>query len=179
MNGSYRVGQRRESFSCGAGPEGWRYTSRTETGDRLDLTIDTQGRVRRLLADFDGWEVRGAVLGPEMVWVRGDHEHSAVATGFTGTSPGFDVAVARMLALEVGATAQAVLVELTAPVGAARTVTHAWARTEAPDAGVERYEVADLATAERWVVYVSGQVVVSREGSRPAVLEALEADTAV
>ena len=65
--------------------------------------------------------------------------------------------------------------ELTAPVGAARTVTHGWARTADPEDGVMRFEVADLQTAERWVLHVADQVVVSREGARPAVLTSLEA----
>jgi hypothetical protein len=174
MRGTYLVDGVEERFSCGPGPAGWRYTSRTEHGDTLDLTTDTHGLVRRMEADFDGWQVRGGMVGEEVLWVRGSQEHSARAAGFTGESPAFDLAVARMLALEIGATAQVALVELTAPVGAARTVRRGWARTEDTDDGVARYEVADLATADRWVLHVSGPVVVSREGSRPAVLTALE-----
>ncbi|MCU1587699.1 MAG: hypothetical protein JWN31_1192 [Frankiales bacterium] len=175
MKGSYLVGDVEERFSCGPGPQGWRYTSKTSLGDTLDLTTDTHGLVRRLVADFDGWEVRGGAVGPEVMWVRGEQEHSAVAAGFTGESPAFDLAVSRMLALQPGETTQVTLVELTAPVGAARTVTQGWARTADPEDGVQRFEVADLATAERWLLHVSEQVVVSREGSRPAVLTSLEA----
>jgi hypothetical protein len=175
MRGSYQLGDTEERFSCGPGPAGWRYTSRTSVGDTLDLTTDTHGVVRRMVADFDGWEVRGGVVGAEVMWVRGEQEHSAVAAGFTGDSPAFDLAVSRMLALEVGATVQVTLVELTSPVGAPRTVTHGWARTVSEDEEVQRFEVADLATAERWVLHVAEQVVVSREGARTAVLSSLEA----
>lgn len=173
MKGSYQLADSQEHFSCGPGPLGWRYTSRTTHGDTLDLVLETHGVVRRMEADFDGWAVRGGVVGDEVVWVRGEQEHSAGAKGFTGESPAFDLAVARLLALDVGATVQVSLVELTSPVGAARTVRHGWARTADPEPGVQRYEVADLATAERWVLHVSGEVLVSREGSRPAVLSGL------
>ncbi len=174
MRGTYLLGDVEERFSCGPGPQGWRYTSRTSHDDTLDLTTDTHGAVRRMVAEFDGWEVRGGAVGDDVLWVRGEQEHSAVAAGFTGDSPAFDLAVSRMLSLEIGATTQLTLVELTGPVGAARTVLHGWARTTDPEDGVQRFEVADLATAERWVVHVAEQVVVSREGSRPAVLTALQ-----
>lgn len=184
MRGSYQVGDVAEQFSCGSGPAGWRYTSHTDHGDTLDLTVEQDGRVRRVLAVFDGWEVRGGTVGEEVHWVRGDDEHTAVAAGFTGRSPAFDIAVARMLALEVGQTAQVTLVELTDPVGAARTVTHGWGRTEcrepptdgavdvdrSVDRCVDRYEVADLATGERWVLHLAPEVLVSREGARQAHL---------
>jgi hypothetical protein len=168
VRGSYRRADTVEHFTCGAG----RYTSRTDDGDTLDLTTD-HGRVRRLVADFDGWTVKGGSVGDELLWVRGEEEHRAVAAGFTGDSPAFDVAVARMLGLDVGATAQVLLVELMLPVGAARTVRQGWGRVESPDPEVERYEVADLATAERWTVNLAGPVVISREGSRPVVLDTL------
>lgn len=170
MRGAYRRGEVVERFSCGAGPDGWRYTSRTESGDTLDLTVDHDGLVRRLLADFDGWQVRGGALADELLWTRGEQEHRALAAGFTGESPAFDVAVARMLALAVGASTTVELVELTSPVGGARTVRQSWSRVPAPDEGVERYDVADLATGERWTVSLSGEVLLSREGSRIAVL---------
>ena len=173
MKGSYLVDGVEEHFSCGPGPLGWRYTSRNAHGDTLDLTLDTLGSVRRLEADFDGWQVRGGVVGDEAVWVRGEQEHTATASGFTGTSPAFDIAVSRLLALDVGAVVQVALVELTSPVGAPITVSHGWTRTADPDPGVQRFEVADLATAERWVVHIAGEVVISREGARPAVLASL------
>lgn len=182
MRGSYRVGDVTERFSCGAGPLGWRYTATTDLGDTLDLTVDTDGRVRRMLAVLDGWQVRGGAVGDEVVWTRGgaegenEHvegageEHVASAAGFTGASPAFDLATARLLHLEVGQSARVTLVELTEPVGAARTVHHGWARTAGPEPDVDRYEVADLDTGERWVLHLSGEVLVSREGARPAHL---------
>lgn len=170
MRGSYRVGEVAERFSCGAGPAGWRYTSTTELGDSLDLTVDDDGRVRRLVAVLDGWEVRGGAVGEELLWVRGETEHRAAAAGFTGSSPAYEVAVARWLGLDVGASSRVALVELTEPVGAARTVQQSWTRTAGPEPDVDRYEVADLATGERWVLHLAGEVLVSREGRSPAVL---------
>ncbi|MGB8651269.1 MAG: hypothetical protein WCD35_11470 [Mycobacteriales bacterium] len=175
MRGRYRVGTVRERFSCGAGPEGWRYTCTNDLRDTLDLTVDDDGRVRRLVAVFDGWTVRGGAVGGEVLWTRGDDgvEHRADAVGFTGTSPAFDVATARLLGLEVGQSRRLALVELTEPVGAARTVQRSWTRVPGPAPDVDRYDVADLATGEGWVVHLSGEVLVSREGARPAVLEEL------
>jgi hypothetical protein len=173
MKGSYQLADSEEHFSCGPGPLGWRYTSRTTHGDTLDLTLENHGLVRRLEADFDGWAVRGGVVGDDVVWVRGELEQSTRAAGFTGESPAFDIALSRMLALDVGALVQVTLVELTAPVGAPRTVVHGWTRTADPEDGVQRFEVADLSTAERWVLHIAGEVVVSREGARPAVLAGL------
>ena len=174
LRGSYRVGDLTERFSCGAGPLGWRYTSTTDLGDTLDLTVDEDGRVRRVQAQFDGWDVRGGTTGPEVLWVRGEDEHRAIAAGFTGVSPAFDLATARLLNLGVGESAKVTLVALTDPVGAARTVHHGWARTAGPEPEVDRYEVADLDTGSRWVLHVSAQVLVSREGERPAHLVALD-----
>jgi hypothetical protein len=174
VRGSYRIGEVVERFSCGAGPAGWRYVSSRDDGDTLDLTVDDDGRVRRLLADLDGWPVKGGSAGDELLWVRGEQEHAATAAGFTGGSPAFDLAVARLLHLEVGETVKVTLVELTEPVGAARTVVHGWARTEGPEPGVDRYEVADLSTGERWVLHLAPEVLVSREGARTAVLTELE-----
>lgn len=173
MKGSYRVEGQIERFSCGAGPVGWRYTSRTELGDALDLTVGHDGRVVHLLADLDGWVVKGGSVGDDVLWVRGEAEHTATAAGFAGSSPAFDLAVARLLRLAVGQTTKVTLVELTDPVGAARTVTHGWARTAGPEPGVDRYEVADLATGERWVLHLAPEVLVSREGSRTAALTEL------
>jgi len=170
VKGSYQLGEVVERFSCGAGPLGWRYTSSTDLGDTLDLTVDDDGRVRRLLAAFDGWEVRGGAVGDELVWVRGEEEHTARAAGFTGSSPAFDLATARLLGLAVGETRRLTLVELTSPVGAARSIRHGWARTVGPEEGVDRYEVADLDTAERWVLHLSSEVLISREGARTAHL---------
>jgi hypothetical protein len=172
VRGRYRVGDAVEEFSCGAGPQGWRYVG-SRDGDSLDLTLDEVGRCVRLLASFDGWDVRGGSVGEEVLWTRGEDEHIAVAAGFTSSSPAFDLATARLLGLEVGESRQLALVELTDPVGAALTVTHAWLRTESLEPDVSRFEVADLATGDRWVLHLSGGVLVSREGSRSAHLVSL------
>ena len=164
MKGSYAVGGDVERFSCGSGPAGWRYLGTRSAGDNVDLTVDTSGRVLRLLVEQDGWALRGGSAGQELLWVRGDDEHRAVAAGFAGTSPAFDLAVARMLALSVGSSRRVTLVEVCEPVAATRTVLHAWARTPCEEPGVDRYEVADLDTADRWVLHLSGEVLVSREG---------------
>ncbi|MCU1596174.1 MAG: hypothetical protein JWO12_3566 [Frankiales bacterium] len=161
MKGSYRVGDLEEAFTCG---DGW-YLGQRPGGDRVELFPDG-----RLIVLHDGWEVRGGRTGPDVVWVRGEQEHSSVAAGFTGTSPGYDLATARLLALQVGQSRQLKLVEITEPVAAARTVTHAWARTEGTEPDVDRYEVADLDTGERWVVHLAGEVLVS---SRTAHLVSL------
>ncbi len=175
MKGSYRVGPVDERFSCGAGPAGWRYVGTRAGGDTVDLTVDAAGRAVRLLAHHDGWELRGGSAGGEVLWVRGEEEHRAGAAGFTGSSPAYDLATARMLGLQVGQTRRVTLVEVSEPVAAARTVEHGWARTEGPEPDVDRYEVADLQTGERWVLHLSGEVLVSREGARTAALTALQA----
>lgn len=168
MKGAYDLGRTVERFTCSPG----RYTSRTDDGDTLELETD-HGRVRRLVAAFDGWAVRGGVVGDEVRWVRGEEEHRAVAQGFTGASPAFDVVTAELVALAPGETRTVTLVELTLPVGAALTVRHGWARLADPDPGVERYQVDDLATGERWTVSLADGVVISREGRHPAVLAGL------
>jgi hypothetical protein len=174
VKGRYRLGDVVEDFSCGAGPQGWRYVSHrsasTLGGDSLDLTLDAAGRCVRLLARFDGWEVRGGSVEPDLLWTRGEDEHRAVAAGFTGSSPAFDLATARLLRLEVGESRQLLLVELADPVGAALTVTHAWLRTAGPEDDVSRYEVADLATGDRWVLHLTADALVSREGTQSAHL---------
>jgi hypothetical protein len=172
VKGVYRVADVEEEFSCGAGPQGWRYVG-SRQGDSLDLTLDAAGRCLRLLATFDGWVVRGGSVGGQLLWTRGEDEHVAAAAGFTGASPAFDLATARLLGLHVGEARQVALVELTDPVGAARTVTHAWLRTESAEPDVARYEVADLDTGERWVLHLSDGALVSREGSRAAHLVSL------
>ncbi len=165
MKGSYAVGEDIEGFSCGSGPAGWRYVGTRAAGDSVDLTVDTSGRVLRLLVEQDGWVLRGGSAGQELVWLRGEDEHRAVAVGFAGSSPAFDLVVARMLALSVGSSQRVTLVEVCEPVAATRTVAHAWARTACEESGVDRYEVTDLDTADRWVLHLSGEVLVSREGA--------------
>lgn len=164
MKGSYLLGDVEEAFTC---DDGW-YLGQRADGDRVELFADG-----RLVALHDGWEVRGGRVGPDMLWVRGDDEHQTAASGFTGASPAYDVATAALLGLAVGERRQLRLVEIAEPVAAARSVTHAWVRTDGPAPDVERYEVADLDTGERWVVHLSAGVLISREGSRPAHLVSL------
>lgn len=163
MKGTYRIGDLVERFTVDEG----NYTGVRDDGDRIEMGHD------RVVAWHDGWEVRGGRVGPELVWVRGSQEHRAVAVGFTGSSPSYDVALARVLRLEVGQEKRVRLVEISEPVGAARTVEQQWTRTAAPEPEVDRYDVADLHTGERWVVHLSGEVLVSRDGARTAWLESL------
>lgn len=174
MRGSYRVdgpsGPAIERFSCGAGPAGWRCTATREDGDgrllaTLDLTVDRTWRTVRLSAEAGGWQLRGGVAGDRVLWRRGGQEHAAVAAGFTGSSPVFAVATARLLGLAPGGTARVRLVRLSDAL-APLTVDEGWGRTaDLPGgAGVERYEVADLATGERRVVHLVGDVVVDATG---------------
>jgi hypothetical protein len=154
-----------ERFRCGPGPAGWRCASeRTDaaTGallSRLDLVLDAAGRALRLRVEAGGWEVRGGVSGPDVLWRRGDVERTERAAGFTGASPAYDVACARLLGLAVGQTRRLRLVELVEPALAALTVDRSWALTGVEE-GVARYEVDDLATGLRRVVLIAGEVVV-------------------
>ena len=145
-----------ERFSCAPGPAGWRYVS-----DQVDLTVDARWSVVRLVVSRAGWHLRGGVVGPDVRWRRGVDERSVRALGFTGLSPAYDVAVARLLALGVGQAQRVRLVEVTEPVAATRTVDVQWARV-ADERGTERFEVDDLATGERRVVHLLGDVVVDR-----------------
>ena len=165
-----------ERFSCAPGPAGWRYVATRDDGGRLDLTLDAGGRCVRLLAAAGGWEGRGGVADAAR-WRRGADEHEEQAAGFTGTSPSYAVATARLLGLEVGEQRRVRLVALTEPALAARTVDEGWALTAVEDRdglAVARYEVADLQTGERRVVHLAGDVVVAVEGARPVTVTELE-----
>jgi hypothetical protein len=162
-----------ERFTCAPGPAGWRYVAeRTDpaTGaplGRLDLTLDAGGRTVRLLARAGGWELRGGALGAEVLWRRGEQERSAAAAGFTGTSPAYAVATARLLALGVGERRRVALVAVTEPVLATRAVDEGWTLTGVERRGgldVARYEVADLATGDRRVVHLAGDLVLDADG---------------
>jgi hypothetical protein len=172
-----------ERFSCARGPVGWRYAAevlapdgRTAAG-LVDITVDDAWRQIRVEVRAEAWIVRGGLVGAEVVWVRagasGEEaaESVAVAGGFIGRSPGFLVAVARMLRLALGATSRVRLVALTEPALVARIVETGWALTSVEehttDAGplpVERYETADLATGERAVVHLAGDVILAASG---------------
>jgi hypothetical protein len=172
-----------ERFSCAAGPVGWRYAAevlapdaRTGTG-LVDLTVDDRWRQLRVEVRAGAWVVRGGVAGAEVVWGRAGasggeaRESAAVAAGFTGRSPGFLVAVPRMLGLAPGATSRVRLIALSEPALAPLAVDTAWALTSVEDhptevgpLPVERYETADLVSGERAVVYLAGDLVLAAPG---------------
>ncbi|MDQ0843143.1 MULTISPECIES: hypothetical protein [unclassified Streptomyces] len=171
-----------EHFQCAPGPSGWRYVSRTTTpsGDdagSVDLALDELGRPIRLELHAASWQVRGAAIDG-VTWVRTDptgtdaREGNAPAHAFTGTSPAFLVATARLLRLAPGAPATRVrLVAFTDPVLAPRTVDQSWAlvKSEAhtTDNGlltVDEYQVSALDTGEQHAVHIAGDVVLAAPG---------------
>ncbi|MFE5024738.1 hypothetical protein ACFRAO_15710 [Streptomyces sp. NPDC056656] len=171
-----------EHFHCAPGPSGWRYVSQTVTpsGDHsgsVDLAIDELGRPIRLELNAASWQVRGAAIDG-VTWVRtdptGTHatEGNAPAHAFTGTSPAFLVATARLLRLTPASPATRVrLVRFTDPVLAPLTLDQSWAllktETHATDNGplnVDEYQVTDLDTGEQQAVHLAGDVVLAAPG---------------
>ncbi|MFF3291872.1 hypothetical protein [Streptomyces sp. NPDC003023] len=171
-----------EHFQCAPGPSGWRYVSRTTTpsGDdagSVDLALDELGRPIRLELHAASWQVRGAAIDG-VTWVRTDptgndaREGNAPAHTFTGTSPAFLVATARLLRLAPGAPATRIrLVAFTDPVLAPLTVDQSWAlvKSEAhtTDNGpltVDEYQVSALDTGEQYAVHIAGDVVLAAPG---------------
>ncbi|MFI6280923.1 hypothetical protein [Streptomyces sp. NPDC050988] len=171
-----------EHFHCAPGPSGWRYVSQltSPTGDpagSVDLALDDLGRPIRLELHASGWQVRGAALDG-VTWVRTDPtgvhatEGNVRAHAFTGTSPAFLIATARLLRLTPDASATRVrLVAFTDPVLAPRTLDQSWAlitrETHATDNGpltVEEYQVTALDTGEQHAVHLSGDVILSAPG---------------
>ncbi|MEV3958653.1 hypothetical protein [Streptomyces albogriseolus] len=171
-----------EHFQCAPGPSGWRYVSQLTApdGDHLgsvDLTLDALGRPLRLEQHAGSWQVRGAALDG-VTWVRtdptGTHatEGNVRAHAFTGSSPAFLVATARLLRLTPSAAATRVrLVAFTDPVLAPRTVDQSWAlvdrETHTTDNGpliVDAYQVTALDTGEQHTVHLAGDVVLSAPG---------------
>ncbi|UCM88388.1 hypothetical protein [Streptomyces marincola] len=180
-----------ERFQCAPGPTGWRYVSGvagpdgTDSGS-VDLTIDTRGRPVRLELRAGGWQVRGAALNG-VTWVRmaartgeGAEERNAPARAFTGPSPAFLVATARLLRLpEPGAHARVRLVALAPPALAARTATERWTLTgrdvhtsDGAELTVDTYLIDDLDTGERRTAHLAGDVVLSAPGIELADLDA-------
>ncbi len=178
-----------EHFHCATGPSGWRYVSQLTdpSGDpagSVDLTLDSLGRTIRLEMRAGDWQVRGATL-EGVTWVRTDpagahaQEGNAAAHGFTGASPAFLVATARLLRPQAGAPATRTrLVSLAPPVLAPRTLDRAWRllSTEAHDTDsgpltVENYQVADLETGEEQAVHLAGDVVLAAPGVELEELE--------
>ncbi|ADI07571.1 hypothetical protein SBI_04451 [Streptomyces bingchenggensis BCW-1] len=171
-----------EHFHCAPGPTGWRYVAQltSPSGDHsgsVDLTLDELGRPLRLELNAASWRVRGAALDG-VTWVRtdpsGEHatEGNVAAHAFTGTSPAFLIATARLLRLTPGAPATRVrLVTFTAPVLAPRTLDQSWAlldRSAHPtDTGpltVDEYQVTALDTGEQHPVHIAGDVVLAAPG---------------
>ncbi|MGW7361203.1 hypothetical protein ACWGI0_32450 [Streptomyces sp. NPDC054802] len=171
-----------EHFQCAPGPSGWRYVSRTTTpsGDEagsLDLALDELGRPIRLELHASSWQIRGAAIDG-VTWVRTDptgtdaREGNAPAHAFTGTSPAFLVATARLLRLAPGVPATRVrLVAFTDPVLAPLTVDQSWAlinsEAHTTDNGpltVDEYQVSALDTGEQHAVHIAGDVVLAAPG---------------
>jgi hypothetical protein len=171
-----------EHFHCAPGPSGWRYVSQltSPSGDpagSVDLALDDLGRPIRLELHASGWQVRGAALDG-VTWVRTDPtgahatEGNVRAHAFTGTSPAFLIATARLLRLTPDASATRVrLLAFTDPVLAPRTLDQSWAlitrETHATDNGplaVEEYQVTALDTGEQHAVHLSGDVILSAPG---------------
>ena len=171
-----------EHFSCASGPSGWRYVSRTTapSGEDLgsvDLALDELGRPIRLELRAANWRIRGAAI-EGVTWVRtdptGTHatEGNVRAHAFSGTSPAFLIATARLLRLTPDSSAVRVrLVTFTDPVLAPRTVDQSWAlvnsEAHATDNGpltVDEYQVSALDTGERHTVHIAGDVVLAAPG---------------
>ncbi len=171
-----------EHFHCAPGPSGWRYVSQltSPSGDvtgSVDLAVDELGRPIRLELHASGWQVRGAALDG-VTWVRtdpaGTHatEGNAAAHAFTGTSPAFLVATARLLRLTPGSPATRVrLVSLTPSVLAPLTVDQSWAlrkrEAHATDNGpltVDEYQVSALETGEQSTIHLAGDIVLAAPG---------------
>ncbi|MFJ3232601.1 hypothetical protein [Streptomyces sp. NPDC086787] len=177
-----------EHFQCAPGPSGWRYVSQLTTAPgepsgssdpigSVDLALDDLGRPVRLELRRGDWQVRGAALDG-VTWVRTDPtgtqatEGNVRAHAFTGTSPAFLVATARLLRLTPSAAATRVrLVAFTDPVLAPRTVDQSWAlvnrETHATDNDpltVEEYQVTALDTGEQHSVHIAGDVVLAAPG---------------
>ncbi|MEU0582004.1 hypothetical protein ABZ465_32950 [Streptomyces griseoincarnatus] len=183
-----------EHFQCAPGPSGWRYVSQLTAPDgdhtgSVDLTLDALGRPLRLELHAASWQVRGAALDG-VTWVRtdptGTHatEGNVRAHAFTGSSPAFLVATARLLRLTPSAAATRVrLVAFTGPVLAPRTVDQSWAlvdrETHATDTGpltVDAYQVTALDTGEQHTVHLAGDVVLSAPGVELEYLESPPSD---
>ncbi|MFJ9046849.1 hypothetical protein [Streptomyces sp. NPDC102347] len=183
-----------EHFQCAPGTSGWRYVSQLTAPDgahlgSVDLTLDTLGRPLRLELHASSWQVRGAALDG-VTWVRtdptGTHatEGNVRAHAFTGSSPAFLVATARLLRLTPSAAATRVrLVAFTHPVLAPRTVDQSWALTDrethATDSGpltVDAYQVTALDTGEQHTVHLAGDVVLAAPGIELEDLESPPSD---
>ena len=135
---------------------------------RLDVALDGAGRPHRVHVELGGWELRGGAVGPHVLWRRGEREHEERAAGFTGTSPVWAVAAARLLGAAPGPV-RLRLVRLGDEALAALVVDQEWARSgeqEHDGVPVVRWDVDDLATGERRGVHLAGDLVVEAPGVR-------------
>ncbi|WP_033218412.1 hypothetical protein [Kitasatospora phosalacinea] len=171
-----------ERFQCAPGPAGWRYVAKRYRPDgtvqgTTDLTLDARHRPIRLELRSGGWQVRGGALDG-VHWVRAGAAGSGEATegedrahAFTGDSPAFLVATARLLALDPGGSARIRLVSFTGDSLAPRTLDQGWqlhSLQEHPtDSGplpVEHYRVTDLDTGEVRDLHLTGDVLLGAPG---------------
>ncbi|NGO80795.1 hypothetical protein G6045_34830 [Streptomyces sp. YC504] len=183
-----------EHFHCAPGPSGWRYVSQltSPSGDftgSVDLALDELGRPIRMELHASDWQVRGAAIDG-VTWVRtdptGEHatEGNVRAHAFSGASPAFLIATARLLRLTPDSPSKRVrLVRLTDPVLAPRTLDQSWSllksETHATDNGplaVDEYQVSELDTGEQHTVHIAGDVVLAAPGIE---LEDLESPPSV
>ncbi len=169
-DGPYAV----ERFSCAPGPVGWRYVATREhpsTGrplGRLDVVLSAAGRAHRVHVELGGWELRGGAVGAQLLWRRGEVEREERAAGFTGTSPVWAVAAARLLGT-TGGPARLRLVRLGDDALATLAVEQSWARTGFEDRDgvpVARWAVDDPATGERRDLALAGDVLLGAPGVR-------------
>ncbi len=168
-----------EAFSCAPGPQGWRYVGDVTDEDgqpqgRVDVTVDARWRQVRVEVRSGSWVVRGGVAGNEVVYARlpagnvaPGEEESAIAAALTGRSPAFAITTSRLLSLSPDEKRRIKLVQVTEPTAGIRVVDEGWALVEVAEHTTEdaplvvrRYEVADLATGDRKVWSIAGDVVV-------------------
>ncbi|QKW19789.1 hypothetical protein HUT16_12620 [Kitasatospora sp. NA04385] len=176
-----------ERFQCAPGPAGWRYVAKRYRPDgtvqgTVDLTLDARHRPIRLELRSGGWQVRGGALDG-VHWVRADASGTAPggpagategedrAHAFTGDSPAFLVATARLLALDPGGSARIRLVSFTGDSLAPRTLDQGWQLhsvadhpTDSGPLPVEHYRVTDLDTGEVRDLHLTGDVLLGAPG---------------
>ena len=134
---------------------------------RVDLVLDGT-RVLRLEVQSAGWVLRGGVVGPDAIWRRGEEERTERAHGFTGSSPAYAIALSRL-----GAGRRR-LVRIGDPVLATQVVDQQWTLAGADQRDglpVDTWHVDDLATGQRNVLHLAGDVVLAADGVRLAELE--------
>ena len=166
-----------EHFHCATGPSGWRYTAQT-TGPagrprrlrrpdrRRPRPSDPPGTPRRRLAGPRSGPGRRH-LGPHRPHRRARQEGNAAAHAFTGSSPAFLVATARLLRLGPAPPRPASASSPSPPPcsrPAPSTSPGPWSEgqhtplTTAPCV-VDEYQVRALDTGEQHAVHLAGDVV--------------------